>query len=309
MLKSISVFLLAVLFSLPLQANEKSKDVPVEMTPEQEKAYLEKMLNTGSATDRRILATLESSRNPFALMPYEQNYILYTFTDGINRSAYQALDPAFANQLDDHEIKFQVSLMFPIAKGVLGRNSALVASYTQMSQWQALNSDISAPFRETNYEPQVFVAWLTDWKLLGFKLRMVEAGFNHQSNGRGEALSRSWNRLFANFLFEKENLSVNFKPYIRLQESIEEDDNPNIEDYLGNHRLDLAYKSGEDVFTYRTRYSFKGNRGSLEIGWSRQITPKVRLYAQAFTGYGESLIDYNHNQTRIGIGFMLNDLL
>jgi len=46
------------------------------------------------------------------------------------------------------------------------------------------------------------------------------------------------------------------------------------------------------------------------VGWT---TPKVlgplRIYVQATTGYGESLIDYNWNQNTIGIGVSLNDAL
>ncbi|MDM8926578.1 phospholipase A, partial [Escherichia coli] len=45
-----------------------------------------------------------------------------------------------------------------------------------------------------------------------------------------------------------------------------------------------------------------------ELGLSYPITKHVRLYTQVYSGYGESLIDYNFNQTRVGVGVMLNDL-
>ncbi len=48
--------------------------------------------------------------------------------------------------------------------------------------------------------------------------------------------------------------------------------------------------------------------GGAEVGVSYPITKHVRFYTQVYSGYGESLIDYNFNQTRVGVGVMLNDL-
>lgn len=56
------------------------------------------------------------------------------------------------------EVKFQLSTAFPLWRGITGDNSLLGASYTQKSRWQLSNSKESAPFRETNYEPQLFWA-------------------------------------------------------------------------------------------------------------------------------------------------------
>ncbi len=266
--------------------------------------------DTRSATDRKIEEIFESPRNPFYLVPYDQNYITYSYANGINRSLYSDAGLDEAEQYDDHEIKFQLSIMIPLWRGLFGKNSALMASYTQLSMWQALNTEISSPFRETDYQPQLFGAWATRMELWGAKLRWIELGYNHQSNGRSGDISRSWNRIFANFVVERGNFYTSFRPHYRIEESDEDnDDNPDIEDYLGRFNLDFGYRWRRHVITLRTRYSFQGAAGSAEVGWSYPLSDSVRLYAQLFTGYGDSLIDYDNYQTRIGLGVMLNDLI
>jgi phospholipase A1 len=71
-------------------------------------------------------------------------------------------------------VKFQLSLAFPFWRGILGPNSVLGASYTQKSWWQLSNSGESSPFRETNYEPQLFLGFATDYEFAGWTLRDVE---------------------------------------------------------------------------------------------------------------------------------------
>lgn len=50
-------------------------------------------------------------------------------------------------------------------------------------------------------------------------------------------------------------------------------------------------------------------RGALQIDYDFPISDKLKLTAQLFTGYGESLINYNRNVTRFGIGFRLSNWL
>jgi phospholipase A1 len=51
------------------------------------------------------------------------------------------------------------------------------------------------------------------------------------------------------------------------------------------------------------------NRGALEVGWSFPLPGRLNAYVQYFNGYGESLLDYNTSNERIGVGLMLNDWL
>jgi len=188
----------------------------------------------------------------------------------------------------------------------LGDNSLLGASYTQGSWWQLSNKSESSPFRETNYEPQIFLGWATDYSLAGWTLRDVEVGFNHQSNGRSDPTSRSWNRAYARLMAQNGNWQVELKPWLRLSDN--KDDNPDITRYMGHYRVRVGYLWGDSIFSAEGRYNWNSGYGGGEVSWSYPLTEHVRFYTKVFSGYGESLIDYNHRQTRVGVGVTLNDM-
>lgn len=244
---------------------------------------------------------------PFVLYPYEPNYILVTHTNRINTKAIEYYD--WADNAQKTEVKFQFSLGIPIWRGAFGENSLIGASYTQRSWWQAFNHTESAPFRETNYEPQLFAAWATDYPLWGWTIREIETGFNHQSNGKAEPTSRSWDRLYVRVMAQKGDWMVEIKPWFRIGEADDHDDNPDIGKYMGYYRLKLGYHWGDAVFSASGNYNWNTGYGGAELGWSYPLTKNVRLYSQMFSGYGESMIDYNYRQDlRVGAGFMLNDI-
>ena len=245
--------------------------------------------------------------SPFYMYPYEPNYILYTYTSDLNKEAIASYD--WAENARKDEVKFQLSLAFPIWRGIAGENSLLGASYTQRSWWQLSNHEESAPFRETNYEPQIFLGWATDYQFGGWTLRDIEVGINHQSNGREEPTSRSWDRAYARLLAQNGDWQVEVKPWFRFAESADHDDNPDITKYMGYYRLKVGYALGKSVFSVDGHYNWNTGFGGAEMGWSYPITSHVRFYTQVFSGYGESMIDYNFKQTRVGVGVMLNDIM
>ncbi|WP_409158676.1 phospholipase A [Pectobacterium sp. B2J-2] len=251
-----------------------------------------------------IASLLQEHDTPFVLYPYESNYLLYTYTSNINKTAIQSDN--WSDEARKDEVHYQLSLGFPIWRGILGGNSLLGASYTQRSWWQLSNRSESSPFRETDYEPQVFLGWATNYTFAGWTLRDVEVGFNHQSNGRSEPTSRSWNRAYARLMAQNGNWQVDVKPWIRFSDS--QDDNPDITKYMGHYRLRVGYVWGDSVFSAEGRYNWNSGYGGGELGWSYPLTRHVRFYTKVFSGYGESLIDYNHRQTRFGVGVTLNDM-
>lgn len=264
-------------------------------------------IHDAPAVDGSIIANLlEKHDNPFVLYPYESNYLIYSYTNDMNKEAIRSY--SWSDKAKRDEAKFQLSLAFPLWRGVLGDNSVLAGSYTQRSWWQVSNRGASSPFRETNYEPQLFVGWATDYSLAGWTLRDVEIGLNHQSNGRSDPTSRSWNRGYARLMAQNGPLFAEIKPWFRLSENSNNDDNPDITKYMGYYHATLGYKAGNSLFTLQGNYNWNSGFGGAELGWSYPLNEQVRIYTQLFSGYGESMIDYNHRQTRLGVGIMLNDL-
>ena len=113
----------------------------------------------------------------------------------------------------------------------------------------------------------------------------------------------------ANVGLERDNLTLLFRSWYRIPESSSDDDNPDIDAYLGYGDVQLFYFWGEHRFGLHLRNNLRldDNRGSLQVDWSFPLIRRVSGYVQYFNGYGESLVDYNVNTNRIGIGIMIND--
>ncbi|MET0029102.1 MAG: phospholipase A [Candidatus Thiodiazotropha sp.] len=270
---------------------------------------LDPVLPEESLVDNRIDAERATRSNPFVLSPHKQNYVLLaSYNDTPNYGVYNLPESDY----DRIEMKFQLSFKIPVVEGLFGSRTDLYAAYTNLSFWQAYNRDISSPFRETVHEPELFLVvpdLLPDeWQWQGWRNELMQFGVVHQSNGQGGYLSRSWNRLYANFLFEKDNYILGIKPWYRIPE--DNDDNPDIEDYLGHYELYGFYKHQDQTFSLMLRNLFDGeNRDTAQLDWSFPLYRHWRGYMQYFYGYGESLIDYNARSHRIGFGLQLTDWL
>jgi phospholipase A1 len=214
-------------------------------------------------------------------------------------------------KVEKTEVKFQISLKAPLIRRFFADNAQLYFGYTQLVLWQLYNHQFSSPFRDTNYEPEVFANWDTDWTLGPVANRGVQLGAVHQSNGRAEPLSRSWNRIYAQFILEDRDWTVMIKPWYRIPESAKDDSNPDIYKYLGYGELRWAWKRGTNVYAalLRNNLIFHSNKVAIELDWSYQLTTTLKSYVQYFNGYGESLLDYNHPNNRLGVGLALTDWL
>ncbi len=246
-------------------------------------------------------------RGRYAIMAHRPNYILpVAYNTSPNKEPIQESP---GQDVKHNEVKFQISLKVKLWQDILGQNMDLWFGYTQLSFWQLYNLADSAPFRETDYEPEMLLNFRTNFGLFGMKGRTVQVGFNHQSNGRPEPLSRSWNRIVGNVGFERGDLTLLLKTWYRIPESSADDDNPDIDDYLGNGEVWGYYTRDGHRFgvMVRNNLNLSDNRGALQLEWCFPLISLVTGYIQYFNGFGESLIDYDHRVNRISIGFILKD--
>ncbi|MDP5040988.1 MAG: phospholipase A [Paraglaciecola sp.] len=291
--------LILVLFCTSINAQE------IEQSEAQQTQAGESILNVRSKADNAAVA------NPFSIAQHRLNYLLPVSWVGQPNDI--SADGINDGNLDSFEAKYQISMKLPLYLHDKD-SSGLYFGFTAMSFWQVYNSEVSKPFRETNYEPEIFYSWQKEIKLLGFEFNQLQAGFNHQSNGQSGLRSRSWNRLFVSTLFSDENAFYYVKAWYRIPEDAKEnpmdtngDDNPDITDFLGHVELGFGTKIANiDVLTLlRNNLKTNDNKGSIELNLSYPINDRYNVLLQYFNGYGDSLIDYNHHQQRISLGFQL----
>lgn len=249
--------------------------------------------------------------NRYTISLYRPNYLqIASYSSRPNTAAFNKVFNAFDNpdaELDSTEAQFQLSFKARLW-ATDDRRFGVWAAYTQQSQWQIYNDDLSRPFRETNYQPELFVSYRPGLSYGGFHWRLFNFGYNHQSNGRPDPISRSWDRLIAEFGIERGDFALLIRPWVILDDG--GNDNPDIEDYMGWGDITAVYKWKGNSFTLMGRGNPDTEKGAAQLTWTTpSILGPLRGYVSAFTGYGQSMIDYDWKQNTIGIGVTLNDLL
>lgn len=206
----------------------------------------------------------------------------------------------------DAELKFQISLRHRVG------NTPVFLGYTQIAYWRWLDKDNSRPFREINFNPEIWYRFRPgrlepDW--LGLDL-----GFEHESNGESVERSRSWDRVYMRAFIDEGpwagDLKIWWRRPVREKDSQTDpggDDNPDILEYYGHHELSLAYTfAGGTRLTAMTRFAFSDERGAARLELATPTpTRNSWFYVQLFSGYGESLETFRDKRTRLGIGFAL----
>ena len=274
---------------------------------------------------------IDKNKYKFNVMGHYENYMLlggYSSTKLINRhwtNGVDDTDPANNKgyERDTNEAQFQLSIKIPLYSNFLNSGGDLFSAYTQNSYWQVYNTDHSSPFRETNYMPELFVEWSPDKQFGESKLIKTRFALIHQSNGQDVGQSRSWNRTELFFLFQNKNIFYGMNIWDRWNENkkdtsdidypnvTEGDDNVGLEDYVGNQKYFVKYKSDSvnlmlshqnDILEYDIH---KGNT-KLDITFP-SVNSNFDFFIRYFNGYGESLVDYDVKVKRISFGIMIAD--
>lgn len=169
--------------------------------------------------------------------------------------------------------------------------------------WQFYSE--SPYFRETDYTPEIFLEQHYREHWLG------RYGVVHQSNGRGIPMERSWNRVYAQGIYSDHNWMLSVKPWTEIfQHESASLHNPDIERYMGHGEISYAYKTQNDIVfstMFRNNLESGFKRGAEEFNVSFPLHGHFKGYVRVFSGYGQSLIEYNHYTNAIALGFVLND--
>ena len=246
-------------------------------------------------TDETVEQIIYSS---FDIEAYRMNYLLPATYDSQNHTQHDG-----NSDRKSIETKFQISFKKNLSENLLGLDERLYLAYTQTSWWQTAAD--SSPFRETNYEPEIFIDFPYESEQSALKLYRV--GLVHQSNGRLSE-SRSWNRLYLSGIFQYSGIFFQPRVWYRFKEDektslldTDGDDNPDILDYLGYGDITISYPYKKHLFSSIIR------KKSIQVDWTFPIfgLNNAYGYVQVFSGYGESLIDYNEKVNKVGLGFSL----
>jgi outer membrane phospholipase A len=215
--------------------------------------------------------------------------------------------------------KFQISFAYQLLNNdgpLVQKAPALKGfhlAYTQTSLWD-WNAP-SAPFYDTTYHPEFFYAWqnVTQAQPTNWFQFDLQAGLEHESNGKDGTASRSQNNGYFQptlTIGRDDGLQLALQPRVWAYLG-DLSDNPDIANYYGyaNLRTVLGWKRGLQLSALG-QMGKDGNHQSLQLDLTY---PTMRIFGsfsvyldvQYYTGYGESLLGYNQKTDELRFGFAL----
>ena len=201
------------------------------------------------------------------------------------------------------DASFQISIRQRLVKSVLPYNTFLYLTYSQKTFWDIYSE--SSPFRDTNYNPGLGLG-----KAIVYKDRIVGGMFlqlMHESNGRDEEFSRSWNYIsFSAKYFINLNFNVSGEVWIPY---VDGGNNKDLLDYrgLGNISTNFVTNKHKWWFTAKLnpRKGFMNINTELSAGFKVSDSSNQYIFARIYNGYGEGLMDYNQYTFNLRVGICI----
>lgn len=207
--------------------------------------------------------------------------------------------------------KPETKIQFSFKARVL-KNGDLYFGYSQLMMWEFFHT--SRPFRDINYNPELFYRWIADFGTVDFGI------FEHESNGKDGLDSRSWDRHYVQITHDFELggsrvLESAFKIWVARGF---DDTNRDILWYRGLYEFNLTV---ENLFgptfglsELSLRFYPGGKTHVNPIDGGRELTLRMRhrgsyeflnYVVQLFEGHAESLLNYKQHVlgARAGINF------
>jgi phospholipase A1/A2 len=231
---------------------------------------------------------------------------------------YEPIYFLFGAEPFDGKFQFSFKYRFLNTDGTLVRRwpwlSGVHLGFTQTSFWDLAAE--STPFEDTSFKPELFYLWedldiAPWWPQTRFGLKF---GFQHESNGQSEAASRSINIAYIRpkVVFK---LSHAFELSLAVQTWFyvgSLSDNATIRRFRGWSSLSASLSKRDSMLlSSHVRGNPSTGKGSVQIDFSYLLNKlflrnlALYVYAQFFTGYGESLLDFDQRDTHFRVGFAI----
>ncbi|WP_345250991.1 phospholipase A [Pigmentiphaga soli] len=268
---------------------------------------LSSVSGAGAASAPASSALVGPAPNEAASASYE-NDTLQRF-----RSAVSSFEPVyFSVGTRDGNARFQISLKYRFFQPEAGRprlRDNIYLGYTQTSLWDI--GEESAPFRDSSYRPSLF--WMSEnvWESASRRWSMgFDGGLEHESNGKDGDASRAVNSVYGRPALRYrfgDGSTLSFAP--KIKGYLSTNGNPDLSDYRGH--VDYLLRWASDDGPMVSALIRRGHaKGSLQLDLAYPLRSEWLanlngfLHLQYFTGYGDTLLDYNvraRPQLRIGL--------
>jgi len=296
------------LISVPAFQTERVA-LTTDAVPDGDSRSADATVDSTSKSPALTLSAQEIDRSPQSFNERAKN----SFTR--NFSTYEPSYIVFGNATDS-EWRVQASFKYrligsePAPTDHHTWHDGLYFAFTQKMFWD-IASDAS--FRDVNYLPEIFYRTPAVAVTRNIALSL-QAGIQHESNGRAGELGRSLNNIYISPASRFDlggGYALTVAP--RVMKIIgARSGNPDILDYRGNTSINIQIGKDNGLrFATDTRYNFAAERGSFQGELSYPIpniihgAPDLYLFGQVFSGYGESLRDYDRRMTRLRFGIAL----